>query len=159
MCDENRPSVPGGRRCRGQALIEFALVLPILLALFLVMIDGASAARAHMDAQAAATEAASWWSQNPDASTAQVTAHVKEAMKGSVPDGMTITMTSLASDGKIVMMRVSGATAATKSTTEKMKFQVNVKFPTLFGAFRGDPVTGTAQASAVGRSTTEGGAS
>ena len=62
-----RRHVARGRRDRGQSLIEFALVLPMLLVLFFGIIEFGNAWRIYQPANVAWVEAISnfWWRLEP----------------------------------------------------------------------------------------------
>ena len=77
MTDKRR-----GRTLPGQALVEFAIVMPFLVLLFWVAIDGAAYYRCSMCVKTAAVEAANWYTRHPDASDADIESHVKEAVEG-----------------------------------------------------------------------------
>ena len=57
---------------RGQALVETALVMPLLMALFLGIVSFSFLALAYADFTEATSQAAQWWAENPDQTPAQV---------------------------------------------------------------------------------------
>ena len=74
---------PNFHRCGGQSLVEFVLCAPLLIIMLFALLDGSAYYRSAMCVRTAATEAATFYTKRPDASDADVKAHVLACVKGT----------------------------------------------------------------------------
>ena len=148
------------RQPRAQALIEFALLLPLIVLLLFTMLDATNLFRSSAVAHNAAEEAAIYYAQNPGAVPSDIEEHVRAAVSGATGDDFEL---ATSNTGKTAQhgytMRVltndGWKTANAKNITNFKTFKATKRFHSymaqLFGS--GDL---TASATVTGSSTFEG---
>lgn len=145
---------------RAQALIEFALLLPLLLLLLFAMLDATNLFRSSSIAHNAAEEAAIYYAQNPGATDADIEEHVKGAVSGATGADFALTASSAGAPAEhSYTMRVltndGWKSANAKNVTNFKTFKATKRFHSymaqLFGG--GDL---TASATVTGSATFEG---
>ena len=145
---------------KAQALVEFAFCLPILALMLFALVDGASYFRAAMCVRTAATEAAVYYAKRPDASAADIKAHVQSCVNGTEGDAFELDVSDAGNTETDYTMHVQQSdgwkTADAKTTTTKKKFTCRKTIKTLLTSLFGGGHTATAEASAVGSSAKEG---
>lgn len=95
----------------GQALVEFAIALPLLLALTFLVTGASEAYRAHQLVDSAAAQASVWAVQNPDADDAKVREYAL-ALAGGSSDASVERLAAGTTDTTASEWRRSGSTYA-----------------------------------------------
>lgn len=143
------------RARRGAALIELAIVLPMAVMMVGVGMDGSALARAQLEVDAAAAEAARYVASDsgaPDA--AAVRRHVREAADSGDDISVAVGPTTAAEDGYEMQIYDAGTwsralPAKTVVYSREVTCSETVRLP-LVGAFTGlDGVTVTGRSTAV----------
>ncbi|WP_158572676.1 TadE family protein [Collinsella sp. AF38-3AC] len=140
--------------------MEFVLCAPLLIIMLFVLLDGAAYYRSAMCVRTAATEAAAFYTKRPDASDADVKAHVLECVKGT--EGVEFSFSAEAagtteSDYTMHVKQSGGwKTADVKTVTEKKAFTCKKTIKTFLPSLFGDGNTATATATVVGSASEEG---
>lgn len=98
---------------RGQAIVEAALLAPVLVLLLLLCAGGAALFRAQMVAEAAASEAARYAAQNPAATSSQIEAAALAAAGDEGDAAVTVSYDNLAPEP--YTMRVVDADGAERA--------------------------------------------
>ena len=119
------------RAARGQSLVEFALVLPVLLLLTLAVADGARVFAAQVTLTNASREAALYAARNSDATQGQVAARASVEASDLVAANLTV-----------------GAPVRTVGyVSVSLTYPIDLMTP-LIGAIWGNPLTLTATTTA-----------
>lgn len=116
-------------RLPGQATVEFALVMPVLILLLAIAVDGSQLIRASSVAQAAASEAARYVASHPEVTDGQIEAYVRRAMP--VGDSADIDVARSPMAAKPVTMCVDGEQYATSYSREGVEVTVGIDVGTL----------------------------
>lgn len=147
-------------RVRGQSLIEFVLCVPLLIIMLFALLDGSAYYRSAMCVRTAATEAATFYTKRPDASDADVKAHVLECVKGTEGVEFSFSTEDAGTTESNYTMHVkqSGGwkTADTKTVTKNKAFTCKKTIKTFLPSLFGEGNTATATATVVGSSSEEG---
>ena len=131
------------RSCRGQNLVEFGLVLPILVALMLAVVDLGFIFFIRGSVENGAREGARFGSVHaPTTDTSGITSRVTQTITGLNPSSLTIDVTCCDD------VDCSPAPDTAKCTSGN-RVRVNVQYP--LAMFWPVPVTGTYQTSATMR--------
>lgn len=113
----------------GQATVELVLVLPVLLLLLAIAVDGSQIVRASSVAQAAASEAARYVASHPTVTDAQIDAYVRRAMP--VGDGADIEVARSPLAARSVAMQVDGERFETSYAREEVEVTVGIEVSTI----------------------------
>lgn len=147
-------------RVRGQSLVEFVLCAPVLIIMLFALLDGSAYYRSAMCVRMAATEAATFYTKRPDASDADVKAHVLECVKGTegVEFSFSIEEAGTTESNYTMHVKQSGGwkTADTKTVTKSKAFTCKKTIKTFLPSLFGDGNTATATATVVGSASEEG---
>src|SRR2546422_10250939 len=131
------------RRCRGQNLVEFGLVLPILIAVMLAIVDLGFIYFIRGSVENGAREGARFGSINaPTTDTTGIKGRVTQTVTGLDPSRLTIDVTCCDD------VDCSPAPDTVKCTSGN-RVRVNIQYP--LAMFCPVPVTGTYQTSATMR--------
>jgi Flp pilus assembly protein TadG len=131
------------RSCRGQNLVEFGLVLPILVAIMLAIVDLGFIFFIRGSVENGAREGARFGSVNaPTTDTSGITSRVTRTITGLDPSSLTINVTCCDD------VDCSAAPDAVKCSSGN-RVRVNVQYP--LAMFWPIPVSGTYQTSATMR--------
>lgn len=152
--------IANSERVRGQALVEFVLCAPLLILMLFALLDGSAYYRSAMCVRTASTEAATFYTKHPDASDADVKAHVLDSVKGTEGTEFSFSSEAAGSSESDYTMRVKQAsgwkTAETKTITTSKAFTckktINTFLPSLFG----EGNSATATATVIGNASEEG---
>ena len=109
---------------RGQATVEFVLILPLLVLMLVAVADYAHVARETANVQAASSEGARYAAANPTLSNDEIAAYVREAC--DLGAGATVTVTSTEAPSKPVSVT---ARYAREKVTVKVVEDVGCIFP------------------------------
>lgn len=107
---------------RGQATIEFVLILPLLILMLVAVADYAHVARETANVQTASSEGARYAAANPTLSNDEIAAYVREAC--DLGDGATVTVTSAEVPSKQVTLRSGDKSVAARYRREKVTVKV-----------------------------------
>lgn len=107
---------------RGQATIEFVLILPLLILMLVAVADYAHVARETANVQTASSEGARYAAANPTLSNDEIAAYVREAC--DLGDGATVTVTSAEVPSKQVALRSGDKSVAARYRREKVTVKV-----------------------------------
>lgn len=107
---------------RGQATVEFVLILPLLILMLVAVADYAHVARETANVQTASSEGARYAAANPTLSNDEITAYVREAC--ALGDGATVTVTSAEVPSKQVTLRSGDKSVAARYRREKVTVKV-----------------------------------
>ena len=102
---------------RGQATVEFVLILPLLILMLVAVADYAHVARETANVQTASSEGARYAAANPTLSNDEIAAYVREAC--ALGDGTTVTVTSAEVPSKQVTLRSGDKSVAARYRREK----------------------------------------
>lgn len=108
-------------KSKGAAIIEFALVLPVLTMIICVTIDISTVLRCDTIAQASAGSTARYWATHPDATNTQVLNYAKENFPTDGPSAeITVADKAISNDNFTMRVYNSGSwkTTAAKSVTK-----------------------------------------
>lgn len=151
---------PNCHRCEGQSLIEFVLCAPLLIIMLFALLDGSAYYRSAMCVRTAATEAATFYTKRPDASDADVKAHVLECVKGTEGIEFSFSTEDAGTTESDYTMRVKQSsgwkTADVKTVTKSKAFTCKKSIKTFLPSLFGEGNTATATATVVGSSSEEG---
>ena len=148
------------RGVEGQSLVEFVLCAPLLIIMLFALLDGSAYYRSAMCVRTAATEAAAFYTKRPDASDADVKAHVLACVKGT--EGIEFSFSTedagiTESDYMMHVKQSSGwKTADVKTVTKSKAFTCKKTIKTFLPSLFGEGNTATATATVVGSSSEEG---
>lgn len=146
--------------CRAQALIEFALLIPLLLLLLFAMLDATNLFRSSSIAHNAAEEAAIYYAQNPGATDNDIEEHVKGAVSGATGADFSLEASSAGTPAEHgytlrVLTNDGWKTASAKNVTNFKTFKATKKFHSYMAQmFGGGDLT--ASATITGSTTFEG---
>lgn len=147
-------------RCGGQSLVEFVLCAPLLIIMLFALLDGSAYYRSAMCVRTAATEAAAFYTKRPDASDADVKAHVLACVKGTEGIEFSFSTEDAGASESDYTMRVKQSsgwkTADVKTVTKKKAFTCKKTIKTFLPSLFGEGNTATATATVVGSSSEEG---
>lgn len=147
-------------RVRGQSLVEFVLCAPLLIIMLFALLDGSAYYRSAMCVRTAATEAAAFYTKRPDASDADIKAHVLECVKGTegIEFSFSVEAAGTTESDYTMHVKQSGGwkTADVKTVTEKKAFTCKKTIKTFLPSLFGDGNTATATATVVGSASEEG---
>ena len=104
-------SAARARGRRGQATVEFVLILPLLVLMLVAVADYAHVARETANVQAASSEGARYAAANPTLSNDAIAAYVREAC--ALGDGATVTVKVVEDVGCIFPLKSLGVKGAT----------------------------------------------
>lgn len=107
---------------RGQATVEFVLILPLLVLMLVAVADYAHVARETANVQAASSEGARYAAANPTLSNDAVAAYVREAC--ALGDGATVTVTSAETPSKPVTLKSGDKSVTARYAREKVTVKV-----------------------------------
>ena len=107
---------------RGQATVEFVLILPLLILMLVAVADYAHVARETANAQTASSEGARYAAANPTLSLDEIAAYVREAC--DLGAGATVTVTSAEVPSKQVTLRSGDKSVAARYRREKVTVKV-----------------------------------
>lgn len=147
-------------RARGQSLVEFVLCAPLLIIMLFALLDGSAYYRSAMCVRTAATEAATFYTKRPDASDADVKAHVLGCVKGT--EGVEFSFSTedagtTESDYTMHVKQPDGwKTANTKTITKRKAFTCKKTIKTFLPSLFGEGNTATATATVIGSASEEG---
>lgn len=147
-------------RVRGQSLVEFVLCAPLLIIMLFALLDGSAYYRSAMCVRTAATEAATYYTKHPEASDADVKAHVLECVKGT--EGVEFSFSAedagTTESDYTMHVRQSGGwkTADTKTVTKNKAFTCKKTIKTFLPSLFGEGNTATATATVTGSASEEG---
>lgn len=147
-------------RVRGQSLVEFVLCAPLLIIMLFALLDGSAYYRSAMCVRTAATEAATYYTKHPEASDADVKAHVLECVKGT--EGVEFSFSAedagTAESDYTMHVKQSGGwkTADTKTVTKNKAFTCKKTIKTFLPSLFGEGNTATATATVTGSASEEG---
>lgn len=148
------------RGVEGQSLVEFVLCAPLLIIMLFALLDGSAYYRSAMCVRTAATEAATFYTKRPDASDADVKAHVLDCVKGTEGVEFSFSTEDAGTTESNYTMHVkqSGGwkTADTKTVTKSKAFTCKKTIKTFLPSLFGDGNTATATATVVGSASEEG---
>lgn len=148
------------RGAEGQSLVEFVLCAPLLIIMLFALLDGSAYYRSAMCVRTAATEAATFYTKRPDASDADVKAHVLACVKGTEGTDFSFSSEAAGSSESDYTMRVKQAdgwkTAETKTITTSKAFTCKKTIKTFLPSLFGGGNSATATATVVGSSSEEG---
>lgn len=151
---------PNCHRCGGQSLVEFVLCAPLLIIMLFALLDGSAYYRSAMCVRTAATEAATFYTKRPDASDADVKAHVLECVKGTEGIEFSFSTEDAGTTESDYTMRVKQSsgwkTADVKTVTKSKAFTCKKSIKTFLPSLFGEGNTATATATVVGSSSEEG---
>lgn len=140
--------------------MEFVLCAPLLIVMLFALLDGAAYYRSAMCVRTAATEAAAFYTKRPDASDADVKAHVLECVKGTegVEFSFSVEAAGTTENDYTMHVKQSGGwkTADVKTVTVKKAFTCKKTIKTFLPSLFGDGNTATATATVVGSASEEG---
>lgn len=145
---------------RGQSLLEFVLCAPLLILMLFAVLDGSAYYRSAMCVRTAATEAATYYTKRPEASDADVKAHVLNCVKGT--EGVEFSFESQArgteeSDYTMYVKQADGwKSAETKTVTKGKAFTCKKTIKTFLPSLFGVGHTATASATVIGNASEEG---
>lgn len=147
-------------RVRGQSLVEFVLCAPLLIIMLFALLDGSAYYRSAMCVRTAATEAATFYTKRPDASDADVKAHVLDCVKGTEGIEFSFSTEDAGTTESNYTMHVkqSGGwkSADTKTVTKNKAFTCKKTIKTFLPSLFGEGNTATATATVVGSASEEG---
>lgn len=147
-------------RVRGQSLVEFVLCAPLLIIMLFALLDGSAYYRSAMCVRTAATEAATFYTKRPDASDADVKAHVLDCVKGTEGVEFSFSTEDAGTTESNYTMHVkqSGGwkSADTKTVTKGKAFTCKKTFKTFLPSLFGGGHTATASATVIGNASEEG---
>ncbi|HEY7941478.1 MAG TPA: PKD domain-containing protein [Candidatus Limnocylindrales bacterium] len=92
------PSAPQRRRRRGQAVVEFAIILPVFALLMLIAIDVGRLFLSYIDVSNAAREGAAYAAGNPTDTAGILTAATQETNSQNQPGQHAFTLTTACTD-------------------------------------------------------------
>lgn len=145
---------------RAQALIEFALLLPLIILLLFAMLDATNLFRSSSIAHNAAEEAAIYYAQNPGAAASDIEEHVKGAVSGATGRDFTLETSAAGTPAEHsytirVLTNDGWKTADAKNVTNFKTFKATKRFHSYMAQLFG---TGdlTASATVTGSATFEG---
>lgn len=147
-------------RVPGQSLVEFVLCAPLLILMLFAVLDGSAYYRSSMCVRTAATEAATYYTKRPEASDADVKAHVLNCVKGT--EGVEFSFESQArgteeSDYTMFVKQADGwKSAETKTVTKGKAFTCKKTIKTFLPSLFGGGHTATASATVIGNASEEG---
>lgn len=147
-------------RAHGQSLVEFVLCAPLLIIMLFALLDGSAYYRSAMCVRTAATEAATFYTKRPDASDADVKAHVLECVKGTEGVEFSFSTEDAGTTESDYTMHVKQSdgwkTADTKTVTKSKAFTCKKTIKTFLPSLFGEGNTATATATVVGSASEEG---
>lgn len=147
-------------RARGQSLVEFVLCAPLLILMLFALLDGSAYYRSAMCVRTAATEAATFYTKRPDASDADVKAHVLECVKGTEGVEFSFSTEDAGTTESDYTMHVKQSdgwkTANTKTITKRKAFTCKKTIKTFLPSLFGEGNTATATATVIGSASEEG---
>lgn len=147
-------------RVRGQSLVEFVLCAPLLIIMLFALLDGSAYYRSAMCVRTAATEAATFYTKRPDASDADIKAHVLDCVKGTEGVEFSFSTEDAGTTESNYTMHVkqSGGwkSADTKTVTKNKAFTCKKTIKTFLPSLFGEGNTATATATVVGSASEEG---
>lgn len=82
-------------RWRGQALVETAICLPLLVVTLFVTLSASELYRAALTAEAASAEGARWAAQHAEAGEDQIAEHAKQSVAGAEDAQVEVTIADL----------------------------------------------------------------
>lgn len=148
------------RGVEGQSLVEFVLCAPLLILMLFALLDGSAYYRSAMCVRTAATEAATFYTKRPDASDADVKAHVLSCVKGTEGVEFSFSTEDAGTTEGDYTMRVKQSsgwkTADVKTVTKSKAFTCKKTIKTFLPSLFGEGNTATATATVVGSSSEEG---
>ncbi|RGS91017.1 TadE family protein [Collinsella sp. AF20-14LB] len=151
---------PNCHRCGGQSLVEFVLCAPLLIIMLFALLDGSAYYRSAMCVRTAATEAATFYTKQPDASDADVKAHVLACVKGTEGIEFSFSAEDAGTTESDYTMRVKQSSgwkiADVKTVTKSKAFTCKKTIKTFLPSLFGEGNTATATATVVGSSSEEG---
>lgn len=151
---------PNCHRCGGQSLVEFVLCAPLLIIMLFALLDGSAYYRSAMCVRTAATEAATFYTKRPDASDADVKAHVLTCVKGTEGIEFSFSTEDAGTEESDYTMRVKQSsgwkTADVKTVTKSKAFTCKKTIKTFLPSLFGEGNTATATATVMGSSSEEG---
>lgn len=151
---------PNCHRYKGQSLVEFVLCAPLLIIMLFALLDGSAYYRSAMCVRTAATEAATFYAKRPDASDADVKAHVLACVKGTEGIEFSFSTEDVGTAESDYTMRVKQSsgwkTADVKTVTKSKAFTCKKTIKTFLPSLFGEGNTATATATVVGSSSEEG---
>lgn len=151
---------PNCHCCGGQSLVEFVLCAPLLIIMLFALLDGSAYYRSAMCVRTAATEAATFYTKRPDASDADVKAHVLACVKGTEGIEFSFSAEDAGTAKSDYTMRVKQSsgwkTADVKTVTKSKAFTCKKTIKTFLPSLFGEGNTATATATVVGSSSEEG---
>ena len=115
-------SAARARGRRGQATVEFVLILPLLVLMLVAVADYAHVARETANVQAASSEGARYAAANPTLSNDAIAAYVREAC--ALGDGATVTVTSAEAPSKPVTLKSGDKSVTARYAREKVTVKV-----------------------------------
>lgn len=147
-------------RVRGQSLVEFVLCAPLLIIMLFALLDGSAYYRSAMCVRTAATEAATFYTKRPDASDADVKAHVLDCVKGTEGVEFSFSTEDAGTTESNYTMHVKQSgdwkSADTKTVTKNKAFTCKKTIKTFLPSLFGEGNTATATATVVGSASEEG---
>ena len=108
-------SAARARGRRGQATVEFVLILPLLVLMLVAVADYAHVARETANVQAASSEGARYAAANPTLSNDAIAAYVR---------GATVTVTSAEAPSKPVTLKSGDKSVTARYAREKVTVKV-----------------------------------
>lgn len=140
--------------------MEFVLCAPLLIIMLFALLDGSAYYRSAMCVRTAATEAATFYTKRPDASDADVKAHVLACVKGTEGIEFSFSTKDAGTAESDYTMRVKQSsgwkTADVKTVTKSKAFTCKKTIKTFLPSLFGEGNTATATATVVGSSSEEG---
>lgn len=115
---------------RGQATVEFVLILPLLVLMLVAVADYAHVARETANVQAASSEGARYAAANPTLSNDEIAAYVREAC--DLGAGATVTVTSTEAPSKPVTLKSGDKSVTARYAREKVTVKVVKDVPCIF---------------------------
>ena len=151
---------PNCHRYKGQSLVEFVLCAPLLIIMLFALLDGRPTTAAPCVCVLAATEAATFYAKRPDASDADVKAHVLACVKGTEGIEFSFSTEDAGTAESDYTMRVKQSsdwkTADVKTVTKSKAFTCKKTIKTFLPSLFGEGNTAIATATVVGSSSEEG---
>ena len=118
---------------RGQALVEFALILPVFIILFLGFFGAAVVLFSYVTASSAAREGARFLVANPQATDSQIQTHICATSIGL--GGSTANCTSMITSGELVVLVEQALAGRVEKAQVSVTVRYHVPVPTLSVSF------------------------
>lgn len=135
---------PGPRGPRGQSLVEFALLLPLMLLLLFAIVDLSSMFRAALVARSAASEAARYMQVVPSATAAEAASHAQASARDARDVSVTVRAGALSTESHYYTAQVRGADGAwhrkvARDNVVTTTFTATASYDTFAAGFIGSP--------------------